>query len=57
MALEGELSVQTAESRILFTQAEERTLRECVCVCMLCVCVCMRKREREREGEREREAD
>ena len=51
MALEGELSVQTAESRVLFTQAEERTLRECVCVYVVCVCV----REREREIERERE--
>ena len=51
MALEGELSVQTAESRVLFTQAEERTLRECVCVYVVCVCV----REREREIDRERE--
>ena len=53
MALEGELSVQTAESRILFTQAEERTLRECVCVYVVCVCVCEREREIEREREKQ----
>ena len=34
MALEGFRSLETAASRMLFTQADERTVRVCVCVCI-----------------------